>query len=81
MTPPVRMSEGPSASRIDDLGSAHIPVPPKNRAFEGDDVLVPSAISPRGRRLAESGGDAVEHSHRLGARPMAGLGLSTYGRI
>ena len=43
MTPPVRMSEGPSASRIDDLASAHIPVSPKIRFFEGDDVLAASA--------------------------------------
>jgi hypothetical protein len=37
MTPPVRMSEGPSASRIDDLGSAHIPVSPETRLFEATD--------------------------------------------
>jgi hypothetical protein len=43
MTSPLRMSEGPSASRIDDLASAHIPVSPKIGLFEGDDVLAASA--------------------------------------
>jgi len=35
MTPPVRMTEGPSASRIDDLGSTPYPGIPRNEAFRG----------------------------------------------
>ncbi len=46
MTPSLRLSEGPSASRIDDLGSAHIPLSPEIGLFKGDDVLVPSADQP-----------------------------------
>jgi hypothetical protein len=70
MTRPSRIGERPSASRIDDLGSPHIPVSPEIGLFQGDDILV-AARGPaaHGRRLAESRDDAVEHSHRLGRSP------------
>ena len=43
MSRPAPIGERPSASRIDDLGSPHIPVSPEIWLFEDDDTGVPSA--------------------------------------
>jgi hypothetical protein len=43
MSRSVLFDERPSASRIDDLGSPHIPVSPLIGLFEGDDTGVPPA--------------------------------------
>ena len=71
MTRFARIGERPKASRTDDLGSPHIPVSPETWLLEAGVNLGAAARGPRtrGRPLAESRGDAVEHSHRLGARP------------
>jgi hypothetical protein len=64
------IGEGPSGSRIDDLGATHISVSPEIGRFEDDDH--PGAASgpcPRGGPLAEPRGDAVEPSHAWGPLP------------
>jgi hypothetical protein len=46
MSGSVPIGERPSASRIDDLGSPHIPVSPELGLFEGDDTRVQPAGPP-----------------------------------
>jgi hypothetical protein len=46
MSRSVPIGERPSASRIDDLGSPHIPVSPEIGLFKGDDTGVPPAGPP-----------------------------------
>jgi hypothetical protein len=43
MSRSVPIGKRPSASRIDDLGSPHIPVSPEIGLFDGDDTGVPPA--------------------------------------
>jgi hypothetical protein len=46
MTRPSRVGERPSASRIDNLGSPHIPVSPKSGSFRMPTSWLPAAGPP-----------------------------------